>query len=70
MTVGEFQARYHDFSTTLKAEAEAEAAKVNAEGIGGGRKAVVFPIGREYCLLLDTAASYLASYPPDYWDRP
>jgi hypothetical protein len=60
MTVNEFQRRYHEYMTEDAAAAEAEAAKVNAEGIDGGRKAVVTTFGGIHCLMLDTAAEFVA----------
>lgn len=55
MTPREFQHKYHEYMTWNWNEANAEAMKVNGEGIDGDIAVVVNFPGLGYCLMLKTA---------------
>lgn len=59
MTADEFQKKYHDYHTSDEMEALADAVKVNSQMTDGTKVAPV-KLGEEYCLMLATAAAYIA----------
>lgn len=58
MTADEFQKKYHDYVTSDKTEVLADAVKVNSQ-LTDGSKVVPVQLGDQWCLMLESAASYL-----------
>lgn len=57
MTADEFQKKYHDYSTEDEMQAISDSIKANNNLVGA--KCVPIKIGNKYCLMLDTAHSFL-----------
>jgi hypothetical protein len=58
MTQDEFQKKYYNYQTFREVEAQAEAAKANAEGIDGNEAVAVHLQGLGWCLMLKSAADF------------
>lgn len=61
MTVKEFQERYHDYKTKNRMEAQVEAMKLKVvDEDGKETKIIPMNFGDEWCLMVDTAASFIS----------
>lgn len=63
MTIAQFQRRYHDYRTNDKAAAIREAMKIKLTD--GNNPVVAVRIGREFCLMLSSAAAFTAAVVAD-----